>query len=78
MDEILEYNGILANSPRSVIKAAFANGIISDGQGWIDMMEARNKTLECYKDDILKQLYNDITSLYYLQFIDLRNHLQNM
>lgn len=76
MKDNLEYNGIIANSPRSVIKAAFANGIISDGQGWIDMMEARNKTVHTYKEEFAKNLCNDIINNYAKLLIDLQSFLQ--
>src|SRR3989338_6513485 len=42
MKDYLKYNGVEVKLPREVIKQAFANDIIADGQLWIDMLEDRN------------------------------------
>lgn len=39
--DLLAWNGIDAKLPRQVIKQAFATGVISNGQLWIDMLENR-------------------------------------
>ena len=78
MKDNLEYNGITASSPRSVIKEAFSNNMITDGQGWIEMMEARNKTLFIYDEEIAKSLCNNIINHYPQLFKDLEKHLQNL
>jgi nucleotidyltransferase substrate binding protein (TIGR01987 family) len=39
--DLLGWNGIDAKLPRQVIKQAFATGVISNGQLWIDMLEDR-------------------------------------
>jgi len=39
--DLLTWNGIDAKLPRQVIKQAFATGVISNGQLWIDMLEDR-------------------------------------
>ena len=45
MKDLMEYNGIIGatGSPREVLKNAFQNGIIEDGETWINMMLARNR-----------------------------------
>ncbi|MEN1969545.1 nucleotidyltransferase substrate binding protein [Lentibacillus sp. N15] len=39
------------NSPRFVIREAFANGLIDNGEFWIDMMIDRNKTSHLYDEE---------------------------
>ena len=39
LKDFLAYNGIDAKLPREVLKQAFATGLVSDGQLWIDMLE---------------------------------------
>ncbi len=48
----LEYSGTELNivAPRNVIKQAFAAGLIENGQGWIDMLEARNMMSHTYSE----------------------------
>ena len=64
LKDYLEYNGITTDTPRETIKEAFAKNIISDGQVWIEMMEARNKTSHTYKEEFATELCNDILNTY--------------
>ncbi|MCK5494117.1 MAG: nucleotidyltransferase substrate binding protein [Candidatus Omnitrophica bacterium] len=57
---ILNYNGVDVDSPRPVIKEAFKTNLIQDGQGWIDMLEDRNKTLHIYDEKQAMNIYNKI------------------
>jgi len=50
MKDFLVYNGIDVKMPREVIKQAFANDIIIDGQLWIDMLENRNQIAHTYDE----------------------------
>ena len=44
----LWHQGIECRSPRSCIKGAFQQGLIRDGDGWIVMLEDRNRTSHLY------------------------------
>ena len=57
---ILKYNGIEADTPRLAIKEAFAANMIKDGQGWIDMLEDRNKTSHIYDEKQALDMYEKI------------------
>ena len=48
LKDYLSYNGIDARLPREVIKQAFANGLLADGQLWIDRLEERNLMAHTY------------------------------
>lgn len=50
MKDYLKFNGIDVKLPREVIKQAFANDIIIDGQIWIDMLENRNVMAHVYDE----------------------------
>ncbi len=64
MKDYLEYNGIKTETPREAIKSAFSSNLINDGQNWIEMMEARNKTSHTYKETFANELANDILKTY--------------
>ena len=69
MKSYLEYQGIvLSNSPRPTFKEAFAQGLILDGDVWIDMIEARNLTVHTYNDQMAKEIYDKIKNRYYPSF----------
>ncbi len=50
MKDYLETEGIVINpvTPRTVIKQAFAAGVVEDGQVWVDMMLHRNLLSHTY------------------------------
>ncbi len=72
----LEYNGIKTDTPREVIKEAFANNLIDNGQIWIEMMEARNKTSHTYDKVFAKSLANDILNNYIVEFVKLAEDIE--
>ena len=62
MKNFMEYNGIIEStgSPREVLKNAFQNGIIEEGETWINMMLARNSLLHLYDEEASRKIYKDI------------------
>ena len=50
MKDYLQENGVTISpvTPRAVIKAAFAAGVVEDGQVWVDMMLHRNLLSHTY------------------------------
>ena len=64
--DYLEYIGIVekTGSPREVIKSAFENALIEDGEEWIDMMLARNQLSHIYDKQISRDIYFDIKNIY--------------
>lgn len=65
--EYLEFMGIDISDmvgPRGVLKAAFEEGIIYDGDLWIKMMEARNNMSHRYDYEESRKIYNDIKEIY--------------
>ena len=66
MKDYLEYSGIIdgIGSPREIIKTAFANGIIEDGEKWINMMLARNSLSHLYDEEKSREIYIEIRKEY--------------
>ena len=48
LKDLLAYEGIDALLPREVLRQAFAYGLLSDGQLWIEMLEQRNLMAHTY------------------------------
>ena len=70
--DYLEYNGIKTDTPRETIKEAFSKNIVTEGQIWIEMMEARNKTSHTYMEEYAKSLCDDILNVYSTQIKNLK------
>lgn len=49
--DYLEAEGIIATSPRDVIKQAFAMNILTDGKEWLDALEKRNLMTHTYQEE---------------------------
>lgn len=66
MKDYLEYSGIIdgIGSPREIIKTAFSNGLIEDGESWIKMMLARNSLSHLYDEDKPREIYREIKETY--------------
>ena len=66
LKEYLEFMGINNDivGPRGVLKTAFEEGIIYDGDAWIKMMEARNNMSHRYDYEESRKIYNDIKNIY--------------
>jgi len=61
---ILMFNGIDARNPRAVIKEAFQQQMIQNGEAWIDMLEDRNKTSHLYDQNESWTIYQKIREMH--------------
>lgn len=75
--DYLEYVGIIADSPRTAIKEGFSTKLIIDGQKWIEMMEARNKTSHTYKEEFAIEIAREILDVYIPLILDLEKTLES-
>jgi len=76
MKDFLQYNGIDVKLPREIIKQAFANDIIIDGQLWIDMLEDRNLMTHTYDEERAQSAILHICESYIIALTQLQNYLQ--
>jgi nucleotidyltransferase substrate binding protein (TIGR01987 family) len=68
--DYLEYMGITekTGSPRENIQQAFKQGIIDDGEIWIDIMLSRNELSHLYDERTSRKIYNNIKKKYIKEF----------
>ena len=66
------------NSPKSAMRKAFADGIIGDGQLWIDLLNDRNATSHIYDEETAEQIFHRINTEYYKMFTALTEKLKTM
>ncbi|MGF7186255.1 nucleotidyltransferase substrate binding protein (TIGR01987 family) [Desulfitispora alkaliphila] len=70
----LEDLGIVGiNSPKAVIKEAFAQNIIKNEETWLLMIKDRNLTTHVYKEALAKEIATRITAQYIKEFEELLN-----
>lgn len=75
LKDYLAENGILVYLPKQVIKEAFNKNVISNGQIWIDMLDARNATSHEYKMDKINLILEKISSSYFNELLKFSNWL---
>lgn len=69
------YVGI--KGPKPVIKQAFNNGIIKDGQAWIDMLTDRNNSTHLYDESAAVHIFDRIQITYFQLLQELKSQLKN-
>jgi nucleotidyltransferase substrate binding protein (TIGR01987 family) len=75
LKDYLNYNGIDVKFPRDIIKQAFANEIIMDGQLWIDMLEDRNLMSHTYDEARAQEAIEHICLHYLTGLTQLHDYL---
>ena len=77
MKDCLEHLGVAekTGSPRENIQMAFKQGLIEDGETWIDIMLDRNSLAHLYDEDTSKDIYNKIKEKYIKEFQKLERKL---
>ena len=69
---ILLNEGVESNTPRAVLKEAYRAKLITEGDGWIDMLEDRNKTSHLDDEKISAAIYRKIKESHFQRLNDLR------
>ncbi|HJV66178.1 MAG TPA: nucleotidyltransferase substrate binding protein [Geomonas sp.] len=60
---------------RDAIRVAFRRGLISNGEVWLQMIKSRALTLHAYNEEVADEILEDITGLYYPEFVALKDAL---
>ncbi|HYW95317.1 MAG TPA: nucleotidyltransferase substrate binding protein [Bacteroidales bacterium] len=77
LQDLLEekgYTGIAG--PKPVIEQSFADGYISDGEGWMKMIISRNLTHHTYNEETAQEIVAGIKNSYFDLFTALKNRLE--
>lgn len=56
------------NSPKSVMKQAYTDGIISDEKTWLELLYSRNLTSHIYDEHTASDIFTNIKEKYSLLF----------
>lgn len=64
--DYLAAEGIVLSTvtPRSVLRAAFAAGVIADGDTWLAALDARNKMAHVYSQEAFEKVVQEIRDRY--------------
>jgi nucleotidyltransferase substrate binding protein (TIGR01987 family) len=77
--DYLEEKGITGiTGSRDAVRHAFNNGLIEDGQIWMDMIQDRNTASHEYDEETANELVIEITGTYYPLFTALAEKMKNL
>ncbi len=61
---------------KDATKEAFAAGIITNGDVWMDMIKSRNKTSHTYNEETADDIFLKIVHQYYQEFNQFKNRME--
>lgn len=61
---LLDQGYVDLNSPKAVMRKAYAVGILTDEQTWLQLIEARNQTSHIYDEAAAQRIFTEIQSSY--------------
>jgi len=76
LKDFYEYQGDQdIQGSRDAIRTAFKRGLIANGEIWMNMIKSRAMTSHTYREDIAREILQDIANLYYQEFVSLKERL---
>lgn len=63
---------------RDAIRTAFKQGLIADGEGWMEMIKSRNQTAHTYNESVANEIDDKIVAQYHDLFQQLQKHMQDL
>ncbi len=63
---------------RDTIRESFSQGLIIDGEGWMDMLVDRNRSSHTYNLAVAETIVTNILTRYFPLFLELKIRLQNL
>lgn len=79
LKDYFEYQGDNdLNGSRDAINEAFKNGIIKDGENWMNMFKDRNRTSHTYNESTAKEIVKSIRNIYFELFSNLKREMEKL
>ena len=79
LKDFLEAQGIAGLiGSRDAIRTAFKNGLLEDGETWMEMIKARNLSSHTYQLELANRLAAEILQRFYPAFVALELKMQSM
>ncbi len=77
MKNFFEYQGnSTIMGSRDATREAFLRNLITDGEGWMEMIKSRNQTTHTYNQKIADEIATKVISVYYELFVRFEQRMQ--
>jgi len=77
LKDYLESKEVIVKFPKDVIKHAFQNDLIDNGEIWLFMLKDRNLMAHTYDEDNFNKALKNIRELYYKEIQKMYNFMKN-
>ena len=78
MKDYFEFQGIFGiNGSRDSTREAFQKGLITDGEGWMEMIKSRNQSSHTYNESIANEIKNKILTQYFSLFVAFKEKMKS-
>ncbi len=79
LKDYFQYQGNTSiTGSRDATREAFNNGLISNGDGWMEMIKSRNQSSHTYNETIANDIVFRIINLYYPLFSDFKDKMMSL
>ena len=78
LKDFLQYRGVSGViGSRDAARVAFREGLVIDGELWMEMIKSRNLTSHTYREEVADEIAGKILQQYYCAFCELKSTLAN-
>jgi len=79
LKDYFEYQGNAdITGSKDATREAFNKGLIDDGDGWMEMIKSRNKSLHTYNEETAKEIAKNVVEWYYGLFLNLKDRMTEL
>jgi nucleotidyltransferase substrate binding protein (TIGR01987 family) len=79
LKDYFEYQGNTSiTGSRDATREAFGNGLVQDGEGWMEMMSSRNQASHTYNEETAKEIARQIVGWYYPLFLSFKQKMTTL
>ena len=76
LKDFLQYRGVSGViGSRDAARVAFREGLVIDGELWMEMVKSRNLTSHTYREEVADEIAGKILQQYYCAFCELKGTL---
>ena len=63
---------------RDAVRESFSRGLISDGEGWMEMIKSRNQSSHTYNQKVAEEIVDKVVSRYHALFQTFLSRMREM
>lgn len=79
MKDFFSYQGITSiMGSRDATREAFQKNLVTDGEGWMEMIQSRNQTSHTYNQNVADEIVERVISHYHGLFLAFEERMQDL